>query len=534
MIMSLLSDYVIPYGVQTIFISILLYITALRRELSSNSSYHFITTKNNERKNDSTDDSKKIHDVTHQNSSGDPTCTKLGSPSHDSRSVTVDEQQQEEHFVSASASSETSDSSQRQRIRQEASSINNLRVPQFLFLELPPDLQINCLSYLHSRDIVSLSCCSKDSRFLIDGQSDRNLCVCQCQTTQKERNASKAQSISDMLWLNLFHRDYAWVLSSWDTGKQALFRSMACITRNDSCNCKQDVSFQIPSVLWKFLSHLQEEISTSASQSVSSTSSSLSSALSTFKIFPKENQLDDTHPTAITMKEFYFIFSQTWLNYTIAGHSTFESCLTGIHGHVFNITQFLETHPGSPESIILQGGGRDSTTFFESVGHSTSARKIAVRSLVEVIDLGCCSGRGDIGLLYDEKKSERERRDSMDSKDTCKNYPNSSSAWPHTGLKANIANLDTNLSLLPKNRSRPKRTMGTVYSIQKLLKQGQDRAKIEVRKFIKCKKHEGDIMGDVNLYFDPFHQRWDGWYLDSMFNPVFVHDIQMKTPINSK
>ncbi|KAF3686441.1 Cytochrome b5 Microsomal cytochrome b5 type A [Channa argus] len=46
-----------------------------------------------------------------------------------------------------------------------------------------------------------------------------------------------------------------------------------------------------------------------------------------------------------------------------------------IHDKVYDITSFLEEHPGGEEVLLEQAGG-DATESFEDVGHSTDAREM--------------------------------------------------------------------------------------------------------------------------------------------------------------
>jgi len=57
----------------------------------------------------------------------------------------------------------------------------------------------------------------------------------------------------------------------------------------------------------------------------------------------------------------------------IEKHNTKESCWIVIHDNVFDVTKFLEEHPGG-EEVLLEQGGKDATENFEDVGHSTDAR----------------------------------------------------------------------------------------------------------------------------------------------------------------
>ncbi|KAK2854036.1 hypothetical protein Q5P01_006697 [Channa striata] len=46
-----------------------------------------------------------------------------------------------------------------------------------------------------------------------------------------------------------------------------------------------------------------------------------------------------------------------------------------IHDKVYDITRFLEEHPGG-EEVLLEQAGADATESFEDVGHSTDAREM--------------------------------------------------------------------------------------------------------------------------------------------------------------
>ncbi|XP_036952190.1 cytochrome b5 [Acanthopagrus latus] len=46
-----------------------------------------------------------------------------------------------------------------------------------------------------------------------------------------------------------------------------------------------------------------------------------------------------------------------------------------IHDKIYDITRFLEEHPGG-EEVLLEQAGADATESFEDVGHSTDAREM--------------------------------------------------------------------------------------------------------------------------------------------------------------
>ncbi|KAF8806216.1 cytochrome b5 [Phlegmacium glaucopus] len=52
-----------------------------------------------------------------------------------------------------------------------------------------------------------------------------------------------------------------------------------------------------------------------------------------------------------------------------------------VHGKVYNVTKFMDEHPGGDE-VILAEGGQDATEAFEDVGHSDEARALLPGMLV--------------------------------------------------------------------------------------------------------------------------------------------------------
>uniref|UniRef100_A0A4W5MK33 Cytochrome b5 type B n=1 Tax=Hucho hucho TaxID=62062 RepID=A0A4W5MK33_9TELE len=49
-----------------------------------------------------------------------------------------------------------------------------------------------------------------------------------------------------------------------------------------------------------------------------------------------------------------------------------------IHDKEYNITSFLEEHPGG-EEVLVEQAGADATESFEDVGHSTDAREMLIQ-----------------------------------------------------------------------------------------------------------------------------------------------------------
>ena len=62
----------------------------------------------------------------------------------------------------------------------------------------------------------------------------------------------------------------------------------------------------------------------------------------------------------------------------VAEHKDRNSCWLVIHNKVYDVTKFLEEHPGG-EEVIIDVGGRFASEPFEDVGHSEDARLANLR-----------------------------------------------------------------------------------------------------------------------------------------------------------
>jgi len=62
----------------------------------------------------------------------------------------------------------------------------------------------------------------------------------------------------------------------------------------------------------------------------------------------------------------------------IATHNSSSSSWIVIHNNIYDVTAFLNEHPGG-EEVLLEQAGKDATEAFEDVGHSTDARDLMKR-----------------------------------------------------------------------------------------------------------------------------------------------------------
>ncbi|XP_013784659.1 cytochrome b5-like [Limulus polyphemus] len=59
----------------------------------------------------------------------------------------------------------------------------------------------------------------------------------------------------------------------------------------------------------------------------------------------------------------------------IAKHNDKKSTWVLIHYNIYDVSKFIEEHPGG-EEVLLEQAGKDASEAFEDVGHSTDAREL--------------------------------------------------------------------------------------------------------------------------------------------------------------
>ncbi|XVE64464.1 hypothetical protein DITRI_Ditri07aG0102700 [Diplodiscus trichospermus] len=69
----------------------------------------------------------------------------------------------------------------------------------------------------------------------------------------------------------------------------------------------------------------------------------------------------------------------------VAKHNKTEDCWLIISGKVYDVSPFMEDHPGGDE-VLLSATGKDATNDFEDVGHSDIAREMMEKYYIGEID----------------------------------------------------------------------------------------------------------------------------------------------------
>ena len=199
-------------------------------------------------------------------------------------------------------------------------------------------------------------------------------------------------------------------------------------------------------------------------------------------------------------KEFYFTFGQCYLNYILAGQNTRECCLVGIHSHIYDITKFLDDHPGSPDTLMVHAG-RDCTGFFEDMNHTMIARRRAKKFCV-VADMSHLGGEEGCGVrptphtpIVIPQESDKKK-------------------CPHLLPRHYVEAGD---NILRGRRQRPR--SGTLQSVRDRLHKEAEQVQRRVHKgYISC----DDALATVTPFYDPFVKEWRVWYTSNSLETVIL------------
>lgn len=78
--------------------------------------------------------------------------------------------------------------------------------------------------------------------------------------------------------------------------------------------------------------------------------------------------------------------NKTLLFNEVSKHNKTKDCWLIIEGKVYDVTPFMEDHPGGDE-VLLAATGKDATTDFKDVGHSEDAIELMNKYYIGEVDI---------------------------------------------------------------------------------------------------------------------------------------------------
>ncbi|KAG8369678.1 hypothetical protein BUALT_Bualt14G0038800 [Buddleja alternifolia] len=77
--------------------------------------------------------------------------------------------------------------------------------------------------------------------------------------------------------------------------------------------------------------------------------------------------------------------SKVFSHSEVSAHNTPEDCWVIINAKVYNVTSYLNDHPGG-DDVLLTAAGKDASEEFEDVGHGSAARLMLDEFYVGEVD----------------------------------------------------------------------------------------------------------------------------------------------------
>ena len=165
---------------------------------------------------------------------------------------------------------------------------------------------------------------------------------------------------------------------------------------------------------------------------------------------------------------------------------------------------------GSPDTLAVHSG-RDATAFFDDMGHSLGARRLAM-SMCVVVNRSAQNDNNKCGLF---PTTHTEVDEDKNHDENCR-------------LPPRLADGEDNLLVIRRRRGVTTRTGnnsvanrgGTLHQIRtRFVEEREQVRRRNMRKY----SNDPTILGhEVNSYFDPFTREWRIWYTDTDLRTVYL------------
>lgn len=224
------------------------------------------------------------------------------------------------------------------------------------------------------------------------------------------------------------------------------------------------------------------------------------------------------------MEKLFLEFQYSWVDWMLAGLNTRNMCLVGVEGSIYDVTHFLDDHPGSPE-VLLEYSGIDATQIFRDVNHSQIAHNHQEKMLIVKADNVSYTANADASsfdtIFWNVLQYEGEENHKL-------NGPH----LHHKRMAAQRRCIAYSIGDIAGQPSCDK--TGSVFQRGKL---------VEVLKYTsqwvadfpgrrKCQNDESDFhRGSHRIFYDPFECKWLVWW--SCCGLLYTVDMDSVQEINA-
>ncbi len=165
---------------------------------------------------------------------------------------------------------------------------------------------------------------------------------------------------------------------------------------------------------------------------------------------------------------------------------------------------------GSPDTLMVHSG-RDATDFFDDMGHSTGARKLAM-SMCVVVNRSAQRENNEWGLFPTNHTEVDDDENIL--------LPPRLPDGEDNLLKARRRRLPKRIPKKNNNNNRISNGGGTLLQMRDRFLEEREEIRNQNRRI-----YSGNptILGhEVNTYFDPFTRQWRIWYTDTDLQTIFL------------
>jgi hypothetical protein len=112
-------------------------------------------------------------------------------------------------------------------------------------------------------------------------------------------------------------------------------------------------------------------------------------------------------PAGVSWFQFFVMFETEWIDFISAGFCTADKAVIAMDNKLYDISDFLSEHPGSPETLA-EHAGCDVTVLYREIGHSSSADSMRTNLMALDPSARSVTRRSSAGTSYCHSKLQEK------------------------------------------------------------------------------------------------------------------------------